>query len=279
MDSYEGNISIGDLKRQAKEKLHGNFGKAALAQFIFYIVVSCSSSVISVILVIPFGSSLFSNLKNYNSDNLTSYQTVHSAISFIIFTFVIMLVVMFVRYILEYGMNGFCFKLSRDEPADIENIFDGFKRIPTVLGMQFMKGLFIFLWRLLFFIPGIIAFYRYKISLFILADNPEMKAMDAISLSKKMMKGNKGKLFLMHLSFIGWFLLMPFTICIGFFWLIPYITTSEACFYNNVKANYMRANGLLDDNQNNSSNISSYGSLNTLENTDNQPVNDYHTAE
>lgn len=76
--------------------------------------------------------------------------------------------------------------------------------------------------------------------LFILAqhiaiDNPEMKAKDCVLKSQEMMKGNRGSLFLLELSFIGWSLLAVLTLGIGFLWLIPYMQVALVCFYDNVK--------------------------------------------
>jgi len=86
------------------------------------------------------------------------------------------------------------------------------------------------------FLPGIIAGYRYSMALYILNDNPKISPMDAIKASKEMMKGYKWKLFCLQLSFVGWALLCSiFTLFIGFLWLIPYIQTSIANFYQNLK--------------------------------------------
>lgn len=96
-------------------------------------------------------------------------------------------------------------------------------------------GIFIFLWSLLLIIPGIIAAYRYSMAFYILNDNPKMGAMDALRESKKMMVGYKGKLFFLSLSFIGWTILSVLTLGIGFLWLIPYMNTTTANFYQNLK--------------------------------------------
>ncbi|KHF31013.1 hypothetical protein LR68_00503 [Anoxybacillus sp. BCO1] len=81
-------------------------------------------------------------------------------------------------------------------------------------------------------IPGIIKSLSYSQTFFLLKDHPEYSALQAISESKKRMKGYKGKLFLLYLSFIGWGLLSMLTFGIGFLWLVPYIYTSLAAFYD-----------------------------------------------
>ena len=73
---------------------------------------------------------------------------------------------------------------------------------------------------------------------YILNERPELTADEAIELSMKMMEGHKMDLFIFYLSFIGWYLLAMLTCCIGCLWLIPYVYTAQAAFYEDVKAEY-----------------------------------------
>ena len=110
---------------------------------------------------------------------------------------------------------------------------------------NFLMGLFIFLWSLLFVIPGIIKIFSYAMTPYILEEHPELSANDAIDRSRAMMKGHKFDLFWLFLSFIGWFILAFFTLGIGFLWLVPYVQTSVAGFYEDVKADYEANGGLM----------------------------------
>ncbi|PJI09469.1 MULTISPECIES: DUF975 family protein [Clostridium] len=83
---------------------------------------------------------------------------------------------------------------------------------------------------------AIIALYRYSMSYYILSDCQSIGAYEAIKKSKKMMKGYKWKLFYLNLSFIGWIALSIITYGIGFLWIIPYIETAKANFYENLKS-------------------------------------------
>ncbi len=87
-------------------------------------------------------------------------------------------------------------------------------------------------------IPGIVAALSYSQAFYILAENPGIGALEAIRISKRMMYGYKGKLFLLYLSFIGWAILSALTLGIGYLWLIPYVSTTLANFYEEVKRNY-----------------------------------------
>lgn len=98
--------------------------------------------------------------------------------------------------------------------------------------------LYTLLWTLLFIVPGIIKGLAYSLTPFIVKDNPQLSPNQAINLSMKMMKGHKFDLFCLLLSFIGWSFLAMFTMGIGYLWLAPYIATTIAAFYEDVKAEY-----------------------------------------
>jgi uncharacterized membrane protein len=90
-------------------------------------------------------------------------------------------------------------------------------------------------WTLLLIVPGIIAGYRYSQAFYILRDNPEIGAMEAIRRSKTMMAEHKWRLFVLQLTFIGWHLLCMLSLCIGYLWLVPYIMAAGAHFYEDLK--------------------------------------------
>jgi len=102
----------------------------------------------------------------------------------------------------------------------------------------FLMGLKLFLWYLLLIIPGIIKAFGYALTPFLLVDCPELTPLQCIKLSDKMMKGHKFDLFYLYLSFIGWALLGILTLGIGYLWLYPYMYTSVAAFYEDVKEQY-----------------------------------------
>lgn len=103
--------------------------------------------------------------------------------------------------------------------------------------MQFFQGMLIFLWSLLFVIPGIIASYRYAMTPYILAENMDLSVMEAISESKRLMKGNKLRLFFMELSFLGWQILCVLTLGIASLWVGPYMEAAKAAFYREISEN------------------------------------------
>ena len=114
--------------------------------------------------------------------------------------------------------------------------FNGYLR--NVLGMLLVY-VFVFLWSLLLIIPGIVKVFSYAMTPYILKDYPEISVNKAIDMSRAMMTGRKFDLFYLHLSFIGWWILSILTFGIGFIWLIPYVLTSQAAFYDDVKQDYL----------------------------------------
>ncbi|GMO49485.1 MAG: DUF975 family protein [Treponemataceae bacterium] len=134
-----------------------------------------------------------------------------------------------------YGYYGYFSRKARGEEAQIENLFEGFHRFGSAFLLFLLETLFITLWLCLLIVPGIVKWFSYSMAFFILRDNPNMSAIDAITASRKMMKGYKGDLFGLYLSFIGWWFLSLFSFGIGYFWLAPYVSLSHANFYEELK--------------------------------------------
>lgn len=119
------------------------------------------------------------------------------------------------------------------------NIFRlGFSNYLKTVWAMFLMVIKVLLWALLFIIPGLIKGFAYILTPFLIKDNPELSAAEAIRLSEKMMKGHKFDCFYLELSFIGWILLSILTLGIGLLWLMPYMYTALAAFYEDVKSQY-----------------------------------------
>lgn len=121
-------------------------------------------------------------------------------------TFVSILITL-LGMVLETGFVLYCMAVRRGERAEYLTLFDGFSFAGKIIGLTLLKYLFIFLWSLLFTIPGIIAIYRYRFALYNLCENPEISILEALDMSKRQTMGYKGQLFAMDLSYLGWILL------------------------------------------------------------------------
>lgn len=136
---------------------------------------------------------------------------------------------------LEFGFHAFFLSFYKDGDSRVENLFKGFNMFGKVLAVYWLSALYIFLWSLLFIIPGIVASYKYSQAMLILYENPEISASEAIRRSSAMMYGNKLTLFIQDLSFIGWFMLSIFPgFYIGFLWSLPYYYTARVAFYEDL---------------------------------------------
>ncbi len=114
------------------------------------------------------------------------------------------------------------------------------------VGTVALMQLYVFLWSMLFVIPGIIKSYSYSQTAFIKGENPNIPASRAIDLSKRMMDGHKGDLFYLHLSFIGWMLLSSLTYNIlGIVYVYPYFYAALTFAYEEIKADAI-ARGVVD---------------------------------
>ncbi|MGF2623996.1 DUF975 family protein, partial [Bacillus cereus] len=119
----------------------------------------------------------------------------------------------------------------------VDDVFSGFKKKNVFKSMKLglLQAIFLFLWSLLLIVPGIIKYFSYSMSYYILVENPDYTASKALRESKRIMKGQKLKLFVLWLSFIGWFLLAAFigmfTFNLSFIFISPYYNTTVSHFY------------------------------------------------
>lgn len=130
------------------------------------------------------------------------------------------------------GYAMFSISILRKRETSAAEVFYGFERFGKAFGLYIVMTIFVFLWTLLLIVPGIIAAFRYSMSFYILADNPNIGIMEALNESKRLMRGNKWKFFCLNLSFIGWGILACLSVGIGFLWLMPYMEVSFIAFYD-----------------------------------------------
>jgi uncharacterized membrane protein len=188
-------LSNADIRYAARERLKGNWGMAVLVGFLFTVITSAIGSIPGVNFIAP-----------------------------LILTGPMM-----------YGLFIYFLYLVRGQQPELGVMFSGFQKFGPTLVLNLLQLLFVLLWSLLLIIPGIIASFRYSMAYFILHDHPGMTGKEAIRQSGEMMRGYKGKLFMLYLSFIGWGLLSLLTFGIGFLWLLPYMYASLAAFYEQLK--------------------------------------------
>lgn len=204
-----------EMKQEAKSQLSGKWG-AVVGAFALFAVIS---GLISVIFYV-----------DPNEITEVNYS------SFMGLSFLSMIISLIVMSPLNLGWYILVLEVMRDLPVAFSHIFKGFKRIWAAIFTSFLYALFVSLWTLLLIIPGIIKSYSYAMCFYILADNDDVGALEAITRSRHMMNGHKGELFVLQLSFIPWFALCVITLGIACFYVMPYYNVTVANFYRRLKA-------------------------------------------
>lgn len=137
--------------------------------------------------------------------------------------------------VVEVGYCNFLLKQHDHRNPQFGDLFAGFDRFGTYFAQRFLRILYVFLWCLLLIVPGIMAAYSYALTPYILAENPDLTASEAITRSKNLMYGHRLELFVLELTFIGWSILSILTFNIGNLWLNPYRNATIAAFYRELQ--------------------------------------------
>jgi len=195
-----------ELTRRARESLAGNWGLAISTLLIYAFIMLC----INLIPVVGW------------------------------------FIALFIGGPFALGYVYFNLALTRQDSPKVEMIFSGFKFLDSSIIANILIAIFTFLWLLCLIVPGLIAMYAYSMTFYILADNPNMAANDAITASKTMMKGHKFRLLCLNFRFFGWILLSILTFGIGFIWTWPYLVASYAHFYQDLKMHTGDQDGAID---------------------------------
>lgn len=210
-----------DYKNESLDALKGNWAPAVLATVIFCIIIAA----------IETPNTVYSMTHPVTTPSLTSMFTPFTALDLLYFL---------IALPLGLGYANAMLALLRKGERDItSNMFKlGFAPYWKKVWSMLLMNIYIILWSLLFLIPGIIKSFSYAMTPFIVNDEPELSAEQAIKKSMAMMKGHKFDLFYLYLSFIGWFLLSMLTCFIGLIWLIPYCEGATASFYKDRKEEF-----------------------------------------
>lgn len=147
-------------------------------------------------------------------------------------------IVILVSNVAQVGCNRY-FIENREHKTNVGQVFYGFQggRYTSTVWIMFLKGLYIFLWSLLLWIPGIIKTYSYLMVPYIIAENSSLDKSRVFKISRKMMKGHKWEAFVLGLSFLGWNILGALTGgIVNLLYVNPYMHATYAEFYSALKA-------------------------------------------
>ncbi len=239
-------------KEIAKKQLKNRWSTPVLATLLIYgifILTNIPQVIVSIITGnFPFsdfsqifdGASFINEPGNYQfyyesveSPKFFSSNIISFAIEFFIYGTILMaLTSLFVKM------------FHTTEKLSFKEFIEGFSKcISGFLGILWYS-LWTTLWTLVFIIPGIVKAYSYSQMFFVMAENPKISCTKAMKISKILTKGNKGELFVMHLSFLLWDILNALTCGILGLWLIPYKTMSFTNAYYSMKSQALKLGSL-----------------------------------
>lgn len=133
--------------------------------------------------------------------------------------------------LVDLGQARFTLNLYDGHPVRFFTLFCQIRNlVPACLLFYFRKFL-VLIKTFLLIVPGVIAHYDYSMAHFILCDQPDITAREALRQSKELMKGHKMDLFRLDMSFIAWILLSVATLGFGFIILRPYMLSAHVAFY------------------------------------------------
>ena len=237
-----------EIKATAKEALKGNWFIAIIASFIASIFGASTMNSFSFSLNFDFsdttipeenGSDAVATAFNMIAEN-GDYQQAWAVLSALILAFatsmmIYGIIMMTVGSVVSIGYSQFHLDIIDGAEAKIGTLFARFGQIKTAICAKLLAFIYVFLGLLLFIVPGISMSFSYAMINFVMAENPDMNAREALCESKRIMRGHKWKLFCLECSFIIPAFLCLFTLGIGFIWLTPYINASYAAFYRMAK--------------------------------------------
>jgi len=208
-----------ELKSLAKEVLKKTYWKSFLISL--------------VILIAGGGNNRGASTSRYTRDKIGEWVD-YKEYAIIIMAVLILIAVfrILIGYALETGSRKYFVQSAqyKNDTGCYNFAFDS-GNFKGIISTMFLRDIYTFLWTLLLIIPGIVKSYAYRMVPYILADNPKLGADNAITLSRKMMDGNKFELFVFELSFLGWYLLGLLAFVVGMLFVDPYYNATEAQLY------------------------------------------------
>lgn len=243
-----------ELKKMAKEQLFGNYGVAAGSFAIIYGMIAVLFTVI-----IQISMRLMINEGYLNSTQ--SIAALARSPMYYVTSLVISAIVGALMNTLTVGFLNICLKIARGQKCTVNDLFYCYKRNPDkvillylimyavgvvlILPSEFisiylsdrMSGMVFLIWAVFYVIAMVLSVLfslMAALAFFLYIDDPQMDTLDYIKKSIVLMSGNKGRLFYIMVSMLGWLLAVVFSLGIAAFWVMPYMTVVYSLFYRDV---------------------------------------------
>lgn len=236
-----------ELKTKAKEALKRNYWKVVLVSVLVILLSGGFSYGFSGGSGGSSPKEGISEMQEMTTSPATEALSSADLIIIVIVAIVIFTVVFCIVFAIAYAIAAFLYNpvlvgvdrfmlKSVDDKAEVKEIAYAFDHsYMNVVKTMFFKDLYVFLWTLLFVIPGVYKKYQYRMVPYIMAEHPEMNYKEALELSKNMMDGEKWHAFVLDLSFVLWHVLGMITCGIlEVFYIAPYQYLTNAELYRTI---------------------------------------------
>ena len=257
-----------ELKQKARGSLKGNYGVVVGVMLLSSVVLGVCSGILQLVCGVVGTFSTAGSIALGGAAGLGSQVSIAVAtgsVPSIVCSLLTSIIYSGLTYILMVGGIRVYLKLCAGEKAEIGDLFWGFQNdpirfggigalisvvmelclLPVVIlavamgvskesGFLLFAVLFMLVYGLVLTVVGIYLALTFGMFLYVLADRPEMTLWQALGESRRLMKGNRIRLVMLQISFIGWGLISILTLGIGLLWLNGYILCTTAWFYKDL---------------------------------------------
>ncbi|MGI6213753.1 MAG: DUF975 family protein [Christensenellales bacterium] len=226
---------IGKSKREAKAAIKGKvFEMFCIAFFMEILISAVITVVLNIIPMIITNNFQFTGIRDFidkvfygDIDGLPPVWLLYSSIAGFLSVFLM--------YPLRAGDALFHLNAAKDGSQRAADIVKPYAKTLKI-GIVFTGySILIFVGFIFLIVPGIYFALKYALLPYVLIDRPELSISETFEEAARLSKGYKGDIFFMVFSFIGWFILLPFTFMIAAIYVMPYFSTSFARLYLNIK--------------------------------------------
>lgn len=277
-----------EAKMRAKESMRNTQPSYILVTLIYFLLTNFLVSMVMYFLPNPIQKVQELLIMGYQ-DVGQVFQYVYAQMAPVLPVYIgVSIVLNLYNIVMGFGYTSYALRLARNEQPGYAHLLDGFAKIWRVLWKTILESIFVFLWGLPFMVAGGIALaiviiqemygllalywflimaalvvmamrgYSYQLSSYFMLDDPDCTAREAITRSKRAMKGWRWEAFVLDMSFIGWLLLaMVISGIVGYFvpilgtiaagvfslWLTPYMNATAANFYDSVTGGLQNGSG------------------------------------
>ena len=223
--------SIRDIKKKGKSALKGNYWRSVVAAALMFLLATVASA-----LSRTRSESIMQNVGFEPLHKMAPNEIMIIAGIVVVGYMSIIVSAVLIKIICANALEvGGClfFKSNVEKgSAKLALIREGFSDYAHVFVTLLLRDIFVVLWLCLGIFPGLIKIYSYKMVPYIVKEYPDLSETEVITLSCRMMDGNKWHAFLLDLTFLGWLFAGAVTFgVISVLWALPYYENTWAALY------------------------------------------------